>query len=80
MSTPTRTFLLGRESPSDAWAEVQALATVLVRYRLADRYGVSRHKIHGRDAWGVYLTDRTPEAGPPPRLALAALRTFGLAA
>ncbi|MFE2977485.1 hypothetical protein [Streptomyces sp. NPDC059258] len=81
MSTPVRTFLLGREDRDEAWAETIRLAEVLVRHRVTARYGVSRHKIQGRrGAWGVYLTDRYPEQGPPPLLVRRAFRDFGLAA
>ncbi|MFB6423080.1 hypothetical protein ACFCXC_00400 [Streptomyces microflavus] len=82
MSTPAvRTFLLGREDRDEAWAETVRLAEVLVRHRVTARYGVSRHKIQGRrSAWGVYLTDRRPELGPPSLLAVRAFRDFGLAA
>ncbi|MEU7584452.1 hypothetical protein AB0B50_43515 [Streptomyces sp. NPDC041068] len=75
-----RTFVLSREDRDDAFAEVQRLAAVLVRARITDRYGVSAHQVPGRRAWGVYLTDRTPELGPPSLVALAAFRSFGLAA
>ncbi|MET8706505.1 hypothetical protein [Streptomyces californicus] len=71
-ATVTRTFLLGRDDRDDAWAETVRLAEVLVRHRVTARYGVSRHKIYGRRAWGVYLTDRTPELGPPPLLVILA--------
>lgn len=76
-----RTFVLGREDKGEAWTETQRLAAVLVRHRIAGRYGVSVHKVPGkRGAWGVYLTDRTPELGPPPLLMIRAFRSFGLAA
>ncbi|MER5304609.1 hypothetical protein ABT039_34795 [Streptomyces lasiicapitis] len=75
-----RTFVLGREDRADAFTEVQRLAAVLVRARITDRYGISTHKVPGQGAWGVYLTDRTPELGPPSLVALAVFRSFGLAA
>lgn len=76
-----RTFVLGREDRDDAFAEVQRLAAVLVRHRITERYGVSVHKVPGkRGAWGAYLTDRTPELGPPSLLVIRAFRSFGLAA
>ncbi|MEU1018508.1 hypothetical protein [Streptomyces sp. NPDC005898] len=76
-----RTFVLGRDDRGDAWAETQRLAAVLVRHRITERYGVSVHKVPGRHGkWGVYLTDRTPELGPPPLLVIRAFRSFGLAA
>ncbi|MEU3060631.1 hypothetical protein [Streptomyces subrutilus] len=76
-----RAFVLGREDRDDAWTETQRLAAVLVRHRITDRYGVSVDKIPGRrGAWGVYLTDRMPELGPPPLLVIRAFRSFGLAA
>lgn len=81
MSAPVRTFILGREDRDEAWAETVRLAEVLVRHRITARYGVSRHKIQGcRGTWGVYLTDRRPELGPPSLLAVRAFRDFGLAA
>ncbi|MFB6816284.1 hypothetical protein ACFCV8_17265 [Streptomyces sp. NPDC056347] len=73
-----RTFVLGREDKGEAWAEVQKLAAVLVRHRITDRYGVSVHEVPGKR--GAYLTDRTPELGPPALLAISAFRSFGLAA
>ncbi|MFF1377530.1 hypothetical protein [Streptomyces sp. NPDC058308] len=75
-----RIFVLGRKGGDDAFAEVQRLAAVLVRARIANRYGVSARKVPGQGAWGVYLTDRTPELGPPSLAVLAVFRSFGLAA
>ncbi|TXJ76438.1 hypothetical protein E2C11_22000 [Streptomyces lavendulae] len=76
-----RMFVLGREDEDDAWTETHRFAAVLVRHRITGRYGVSVHKAPGHHgAWGGYLTDRTPELGPPPLLVIRALRSFGLAA
>ncbi|MFE4610017.1 hypothetical protein ACFRK5_16960 [Streptomyces niveus] len=76
-----RTFVLGHWTKNDATAELHRLAAVLVRAQITDRYGVSVHKVRGRrGAWAVYLTDRTPELGPPDPWARAVIRSFGLAA
>ncbi|MFJ1895889.1 hypothetical protein [Streptomyces sp. NPDC088115] len=80
MSDTQRTFLLACDNPEDAWTETVRLAKVLVRHRIAERYGVSKHRIAGRrGAWAVCLTDRYPELGPPSLLVLRACRDFGLA-
>lgn len=76
-----RTFVLGCASRPDASRQMHRLAAVFVRAGAAERYGVSVHKAPGpRGAWGVYLTDRTPELGPPDKWARAVFLSFGLAA
>lgn len=76
-----RVLVVGCEGKPDASRQMHRLAAVLVRAGAAERYGVSVHKVPGRrGVWGVYLTDRTPELGPPDRWARAVFLSFGLAA
>lgn len=67
-TAPTRTFIDGTESRTDAYEAAADMARVLVRAGLTLRYGVSVHRIPiSRDetGWGVWLTDRAPDQAPP---------------
>ncbi|WP_418956809.1 hypothetical protein [Streptomyces tritici] len=68
-AAPTRTFVDGYESKTDAYDQAMRMAQVLVRAGLAKRYGVSVHRVSRHDErWGVWLTDRTPDQDPPTGL------------
>ncbi|GGR71210.1 hypothetical protein GCM10010252_06880 [Streptomyces aureoverticillatus] len=75
-----RTFVLGREDKDAASADLHRLAAVIRRSGMASRYGVSVHRVPGSSSWGVYLTDRTPELGPPDEWARGVVLAFGVAA
>ncbi|MFI1099818.1 hypothetical protein [Streptomyces melanogenes] len=75
-----RTLVLGGKTRPVAVAELHRLAAMLRRAGMTDRYGVSMHRVPGRGAWGVYVTDRTPELGPPDAWARAVFLSCGLAA
>ncbi|MFE0701167.1 hypothetical protein [Streptomyces sp. NPDC058872] len=67
-AAPTRTFVDGFESKTDAYDHSMRMAQVLVRAGLTKRYGVSVHRIpvsRNDEGWGVWLTDRTPDEDPP---------------
>ncbi|MFJ5707595.1 hypothetical protein [Streptomyces sp. NPDC093105] len=67
-AAPTRTFVDGYESKTDAYAHSMRMAQMLVRAGLTKRYGVSVHRIpvsRDSEGWGVWLTDRTPDQAPP---------------
>ncbi len=74
-----RVFVLGREDQVSASAEMHRLASVLRRSGMTRRYGVSAHRVPGSSSWGVYLTDRTPELGPPDGWARGVALAFGVA-
>ncbi|MFD9629814.1 hypothetical protein [Streptomyces violascens] len=76
----TQTLVLGGTTRNKAVADMHRLAAALRRTGMTDRYGVSVHTVPGRSGWGVYVTDRTPELGPPDAWARAVFQSSGLAA
>ncbi|MCX4677544.1 hypothetical protein OG413_19930 [Streptomyces sp. NBC_01433] len=71
-----RRFVDGYDERQDAAAVAFRLAPVLVRARLAGRFGVSVHRIpvsRSSQGWGVYLTDREPDQDPPAVISFSAL-------
>ncbi|WP_161624875.1 hypothetical protein [Streptomyces spectabilis] len=75
-----RVLVLGGTTRRTAVADMHRLAAALRRTGMTDRYGVSVHTVPGRNGWGVYVTDRTPELGPPDGWARAVFQSSGLAA
>ncbi|MFG2147502.1 hypothetical protein ACGFRG_25450 [Streptomyces sp. NPDC048696] len=75
-----RMLVLGGTTRPAAVADMHRLAAALRRTGMTDRYGVSVHRVPGRKGWGVYVTDRTPELGPPDAWARAVFQSSGLAA
>ncbi|MFE9569216.1 hypothetical protein ACFYMW_12060 [Streptomyces sp. NPDC006692] len=75
-----RTLVVGGSTRPKAVANMHRLAAALRRSGMTGRYGVSVHTVPGRNGWGVFVTDRTPELGPPDAWARAVFQSSGLAA